>query len=124
MGQLMFKARPCWVIQRRQPTPIAATLRLSSQIPVKPGWRALKVQPVEHIDQHPLQLAHVPVQIRTAPLKIQHGVGHQLTGQVMGHLPAPIDAMHGCWRLVDREVQVVAAGPAAKGVTRLMLQQP
>ena len=33
-------ARPCWLIQRRAPTPIAATLRPSSQTPVSPSIRS------------------------------------------------------------------------------------
>ena len=64
------------------------------------------------------------MQIRLTPAQIQYGVGHQLTGQVVGHLTTAIDPMQRRRWLVQREMQMLAAGPAPQGVTGLVLQQP
>ena len=47
----------------------------------------------QHVDHQLLQLTEVPMQIALAAAQIQHRIGHQLTGIVMGHLPTPINAM-------------------------------
>ena len=57
-------------------------------------------------------------------LKVQHRVGHQLAGQVMGHLPAPIDPIQGCRWVSGIEMQVLLAGTTTEGVAGLVLQDP
>ena len=44
----------------------------------------------------------------------QHRIGHQLTGQVMGHLPAAINPVQGCRRVGGVEMEVLLAGTAAR----------
>ena len=43
---------------------------------------------------------------------------------MMGHLTATVDPVNRCRRLVRGEMQMSAAGPAAQGVTSLVLQKP
>ena len=88
--------------------------------------QALSLQPQlrKHLDHQLLQLTQIPVQIWITPAQIQHGVGHQLSGEMVGHLPAAINAMQRQWRGGGIEVEVIAAGTAPEGETGWMLQEP
>ena len=84
----------------------------------------LQAQLRQNIQNDLFQLTQIPVQIGRAALKVQHRVGHQLAGQVMGHLPAPIDPVQRCRWVSGIEMQVLLAGTTAEGVTGLVLQDP
>ena len=88
--------------------------------------QALPVEPQlrQNIDQHLFQLTHVPVQIRLMTTKIQHRIGHQLSGPVMRHFTPSVDAVQRSRGLRGVEMQVFRAGPPAEGVTGRMLQDP
>jgi hypothetical protein len=58
------------------------------------------------------------------PLQIQNGICHQLTRQMMGHLPASINAMQRGWWFVGVEMQVLGTGTTPEGVTGGVLQNP
>ena len=64
------------------------------------------------------------MQVGSASAKVQHRIGHQLTGQVMGHLSATINPIQGCRWVGGVEMQVLLAGTTAEGVTGLVLQDP
>jgi hypothetical protein len=59
-----------------------------------------------------------------APAKVQHGIGHQLPGGVMGDFPATIDAMQWCWGIGGVKAQVIVCRSASKGEARRMLKKP
>ena len=84
----------------------------------------LQAQLRQNIQNDLFQLTQIPVQIGPAALKVQHRVGHELAGQVMGHLPAPIDPVQGCRWLSGIEMQVLLAGTTAEGVAGLVLKDP
>ena len=84
----------------------------------------LQTQLGQNIEHNLFQLAQIPVQIRSAPPKVQHGIGHKLAGQVMGHVPAAINPVQGCRWIGGVEMQVLLARTAAKGVAGLVLQDP
>jgi hypothetical protein len=85
---------------------------------------ALQVQCSQYIDHHLFELAHVPMKVWFAPAKVQHGIGHQLPGGVMRHLPAAIDAMQGGWGIFGIKAQVIVCRSASKGEARRMLKKP
>ena len=78
----------------------------------------------QHVDHHLLQLTQVPMQIALAAAQIQHRIGHQLTGHVMGHLPTPINAMQRSRGIRKIKQQMVLRSAPPKGVTAEVLQQP
>ena len=78
----------------------------------------------KHLDHHLLQLTQIPVQVWIAPAQIKHRVDHQLSGEMVGHFPAAINAMQWQWRGGGIEAEVIAAGTAAKGETGWMFQTP
>ena len=78
----------------------------------------------QHIDQQLLQLPQIHVQIGGAALQIQHWIHHDLTRQMVGHLPTPIDVVQRVRRLGDIKMKMLQAGTTAKGVTRRMLENP
>ena len=84
----------------------------------------LQAQLRQNIQNDLFQLTQMPVQIGRAALKVQHRVGHQLAGQVMGHLPATIDPVQGCRWVGGIEVQVLLASTTAEGVAGLVLKDP
>ena len=89
-------------------------------------WQALCLEPQSRqpIDHNLLQLTQIPVQIRGAPAQIQHRVDHQLSRDMVGDFPTAINAMQRQWRGGGIEVEMIAAGTAAKGETGWMFQEP
>ena len=85
---------------------------------------ALQIQCRQHIDHHLFELAHVPMKVWFTPAKVQHRIGHQLPGGVVGDLPSPVDAMQGSWRILGIKAQVIFRRSATKGEARRMLKKP
>ena len=83
-----------------------------------------ETQRSHYINHYLLQLTQIPMQIRAVAMEVQHGIDHKLTWTVMGHFPAAINAMEGCWRLLRIEEEMTFRSAAPKGVTGWMLQQP
>ena len=111
--------------------PTAATHTNGSQLaalqpdaghPIDPFTHQARLS--QHIDHNLLQLTQVPMQIALAAAQIQHRIGHQLTGHVMGHLPTPINAMQRSRGIRKVKQQMVIGSTPPKGVTAGMLQQP
>ena len=67
------------------------------------------------------KLTQIPVQIRTTTAQVQHRISHQLTGCMVRHFPATIDAVKWGRRMLRIEQQVVFTGAAAEGVTARVL---
>ena len=78
---------------------------------------------LEHIENHPLELTQIPVQIGLMALQINHRIGHQLARHVMGDFTAAIQPVQRCRRICRIEMQVLEAGAAAERVSSRVLQQ-
>ena len=61
--------------------------------------RTLEPQLRQQIDHHPFQLAQIEVKVSAMALQVEHGIEHQLTRAVVGHLPAAINAKQRGWRV-------------------------
>ncbi len=98
--------------------------------PLQPNTRkawdalALQIQCRQHIDHHLFELAHVPMKVWFTPAKVQHRIGHQLPGGVVGDLPSPVDAIQGSWRILGIKAQVIFGRTTTKGEARRMLKKP
>ena len=83
----------------------------------------MTAQPEQVPDDDLLQAAQVPVQVCLEGVQVQDGVGHQLAGPMIGHLPPALCAVQRMWGVLWVEAQVLQGAARAQGVDWLVLQQ-
>ena len=122
-GQLV--AYPVVDLQRHQPDLHWYLRQLEGMVLDVLEQQGLSAEPLllEHIENHPLELTQIPMQIRLMALQINHRISHQLARHVVGDFTAAIQPVQRCRWMLRIEMQVLEAGAAAERVASRVFQQ-